>query len=59
MAAPLWAPSAPASGHLENRTERDVNTMRAAISHVFSTRKGPLATLRTTLARNLTRRSAH
>ena len=33
--------------------------MRAAISHVIATRKGPLATLRTTLVRNLTRRSAH
>lgn len=46
-------------GHLENRTGHRKKTMRAAISHVISTRKGPLATLRTTLVRNLTRRSAH
>ena len=46
-------------GHLENRAGHRKKTMRAAISHVIATRKGPLATLRTTLVRNLTRRSAH
>lgn len=58
--SPRWrTPSRIFQGHLENRTGHRKKTMRAAISHVISTRKGPLATLRTTLVRDLTRRSAH
>lgn len=58
--SPRWrTPLRIFQGHLENRTGHGKKTMRAAISHVIATRKGPLATLRTTLVRNLTRRSAH